>query len=139
MRLYFTKGCELLKGAINNSTWRNLSLIIVIASLGLGCKKNVVNSDRDYGYAKLTVACQNKCNVKFYGSPDKVSNFDVEKSTANYYIRYKENYNLNISVTPTDADQNVDLYVYSRAGKEIFKSTKIQKLNESLTQTILIP
>lgn len=124
-----------------SNKFRSFTLLMIVALIGFGCKKNSSTIDRDYGYAKLTIACQDKCQVS-YGSADSVTqinNIEVDKSMAVYYIRYKANYNLNINVTPVDVDQNVEVYAYSRQGKEIFKSTKIQKVGEIMSAKVLIP
>lgn len=124
-----------------SNTFRSFTLLAIIALIGFGCKKNSTAIDRDYGYAKLTIACQNKCQVS-YGSADSLTlnnNIEVDKSMAVYYIRYKANYNLNINVTPIDVDQNVEVYAYSRQGKEIFKSVKIQKVGELMSANVIIP
>src|SRR4051812_40611662 len=83
-----------------------LILICLVVLAGVSCKK--VNEDRDYGYAKIIVKCEKKCDV-LYGSADKMNKFDVDANTATYYQRYQRNYSLDISITPVDADQNIDL------------------------------
>jgi hypothetical protein len=125
---------------IQSITFKCMLLFSVVLLLGTGCKKNknVVNTDRDYGYAKLTVECAGKCHVS-YGTGTTLSEIDVEKSQAVYYIRYQRNYDLIVNVTPIDVDQNVIINVYSREEKQIFRNTAVKKVGETWTTKVLIP
>jgi hypothetical protein len=111
-------------------------LTIMIAATG--CVKKSLNQDRDYGYAKLTVECEKKCNVSF-GTADKMTAYDVDASMAVYYIRYKSQYNLDLNVTPIDVDQKINLNVYSREEKQIFHNESVRTANEVWYSKILIP
>ena len=125
---------------IQSITFKCMLLFSVVLLLGTGCKKNknVVNTDRDYGYAKLTVECAGKCHVS-YGTGTTLSEIDVEKSQAVYYIRYQRNYDLVVNVTPIDVDQNVIINVYSREEKQIFRNSAVKKVGETWTAKVLIP
>ncbi|GGH18096.1 hypothetical protein GCM10007352_28600 [Mucilaginibacter phyllosphaerae] len=112
-------------------------LVCIIILTAVGCKK-ADNEDRNYGYAKIIVKCEKKCNV-LYGTPEKMNAFDVEASTATYYQRYQRNYNLDINITPVDADQSIDLSVYSREEKQIFHNSVVRKSNVLWNSKILIP
>lgn len=116
--------------------FNKLALICLIVLAGAGCKK--VNEDRDYGYAKIVVKCEKKCDV-LYGSAEKMNKFDVDANTATYYQRYQRNYNLDISITPVDADQSIDLSVYSREEKQIFHNAVVRKSNVLWNSKIVVP
>src|SRR5882757_4282572 len=105
-----------LKERCQPLTFRKGMVMLTIMIAATGCAKKNQNQDRDYGYGKLTVECEKKCNVSF-GTPEKMNVYDVEASMAIYYIRYQTNYNLDINVTPTNEDQNITLNVYSREEK----------------------
>lgn len=125
---------------IQSITFKCMLVLSAVILLGTGCKKstNAVNNDRDYGYAKLTIECAGKCHVS-YGTGTTLSEIDVEKSQAIYYIRYQRNYDLTVNVTPTDVDQNVILNVYSREEKQIFRNSAVKKVGETWTTKVLIP
>ena len=112
------------------------TLLLVSASM-LGCKKYSDNSERNYGYAKITVEC-NKCNVAFSNSGQE-TNFEVDNSIGINYIRYKQNYTLDINITPLDAAQDVTLSVYGRNGKQVFRNTSSRIANELWNSKIVIP
>ncbi|TWR28867.1 hypothetical protein FPZ43_11390 [Mucilaginibacter pallidiroseus] len=112
---------------------------ILFASLSLtalSCKK-FDGTDRDFGYAKITVKCE-KCSVS-YISAEQPTSFTVEGSTAINYIRYKRNYNLDINVQSLGVKQAVTLGVYSRSGKEVYFSNASQAENEIKNAKIIIP
>jgi hypothetical protein len=125
------------KNLLKLSTMKKMLLLCVVVLAGTGCKK-LANEDRDYGYAKIIVKCEKKCNV-MYGMPDKVNSFEVEASTATYYQRYQRNYSLEINITPVDADQNIDLSVYSREEKQIFHNSVVRLANVLWNSKIVIP
>lgn len=112
---------------------------ILFAALSLtafSCKK-FDGTDRDFGYAKITVKCE-KCSVS-YISGEQPTSFTVEGSTAINYIRYKRNYNLDINVQSLGTAQAVTLGVYSRSGKEVLFSNTAQAENETKNSKIIIP
>ena len=114
-----------------------ISTLLLISFSVLGCKKFSDNSERNYGYAKITVECK-KCNVSF-SNAGLETNYEVDQSTAINYIRYKQNFNLDINITPLDATQNVTLSVYSRNGKQVFRNTMNRNANELWNSKIIIP
>jgi hypothetical protein len=128
-------------GRSNLTTLYYIAVIfaMMIFSAGAsGCKKDASNLDRDYGYAKVTVACKSKCHISF---PVDGSNneYDAEDTTSVYYIRYRRNFSLNINVTPINQDQQVTLKVFSREERQIFSNTSTRKANEIWNSVILIP
>jgi hypothetical protein len=117
------------------------SLLVAITLLcGMACKKVVMepNTGSYYGYGKLVVTCGGKCHIVF-GVPDKMNVYDIDSSTATYSFRYQTKYDLNISITPTDTDQNISMAVYSREEKQIFHNTVHQAVNVAWESTILVP
>lgn len=127
-------------GKIKSVAFKSFTLLALIVLVSAGCKKkaNVVNADRDYGYAKLTIDCAGKCQVS-YGTGTTLSNIEVDRAQAIYYIRYQRNYNLVVNVTPLDVDQNIILNVYSREEKQIFRNSAVKKVGELWSSTVLIP
>jgi|GEM_PF-3469151 len=125
---------------IQSIAFKCILLFSVVLLLSSGCKKNKneVNTDRDYGYAKLTVECTGQCHIN-YGTGTTLSEIDVDKSQAIYYIRYQRNYDLILNVTPIDIDQNVIINVYSREEKQIFRNSAVKKVGETWTTKVLIP
>ncbi|MBD1363082.1 hypothetical protein IDJ77_04595 [Mucilaginibacter sp. ZT4R22] len=124
---------------IQSITFKSMLLFSVILLLSTGCKKDkATTTDRDYGYAKLTVECAGKCHIS-YGTGTTLSEIDVDKSQAVYYIRYQRNYDLILNVTPIDVDQNVIINVYSREEKQIFRNSAVKKVGETWTTKVLIP
>jgi hypothetical protein len=126
-----------LKSRCKTLSFRKGIIILTMLIAAVGCKKNVTQ-DRNYGYAKLTVECEKKCNVSF-GTPDKMNAYEVEASMAVYYIRYQTQYNLDLNVTPVDVDQKIALNVYSREEKQIFHNESVRTANELWYSKILIP
>ncbi|AYL95247.1 hypothetical protein [Mucilaginibacter celer] len=106
-----------------------------------GCRKLQTvqkDSESNYGYGKLTVQCESKCHISF-GTADRMNVYDVDANTGVYYIRYQTKYQLDISITPTDVDQNIIMNVYSREEKQIFHNAAKRKLNDVWESKILIP
>lgn len=115
-------------------------IVLIAVFMFSSCKKDAssTNGDRDYGYAKIVIKCEKKCHVS-YGTPDKMNEYDVEASTATYYQRYQRNYDLDINITPVDADQNIDLGVYSREEKQIFHNSILREANVTWNTKVVIP
>jgi hypothetical protein len=126
-----------LKSRCKTLSFRKGIIILTILIAAVGCKKDVTQ-DRNYGYAKLTVECEKKCNVSF-GTVDNMTAYDVDASMAVYYIRYQTQYNLDLNVTPVDVDQKITLNVYSREEKQIFHNESVRTANELWYSKILIP
>ena len=118
--------------------WLLVCTIILLS--GLGCKKNNSEADKNtyYGYGKLVITCDGKCHIVF-GTPDKLNAYDVDSNTATYTFRYQTKYNLDITITPVDKDQNISMSVYSREEKQIFHNTVNQKVAVPWHSTILVP
>lgn len=125
---------------IRSMAFKSMLLFSVILLLNSGCKKNsnTTNADRDYGYAKLTVECAGQCHIS-YGTGTTLSEIDVDRSQAVYYIRYQRSYDLTLNVTPIDVDQNVNINVYSREEKQIYHNSAVKKVGETWTTKVLIP
>ena len=116
---------------------KNILIMMIVLLAAAGCKK-ADTGDRDYGYAKIVVKCEKKCDVSF-GTPDKMNSYTVEASTGTYYQRYQRNYNVDINITPIDANQKLDLSVYSREEKQIFSNSVLRASNDTWISKILIP
>lgn len=116
-----------------------LTLFTLITASGCRKLQSVeTDSESNYGYGKLTVQCESKCHISF-GTPDKMNIYDVDSNTGVYYIRYQTKYQLDISITPTDVDQNIIMNIYSREEKQIFHNAAKRKLNDVWESKILIP
>ncbi|TWR30911.1 hypothetical protein FPZ43_00055 [Mucilaginibacter pallidiroseus] len=118
-----------------NST-KKVLLLFTLSLMVFSCKK-FDGTDRDYGYAKLTVKCSN-CSVS-YTTAGQLNSFTVNESTAINYIRYKANYNLDINIQSLDAKQPITLGVYSRSGKQVFLNTSVRAQDEVWNSKIVIP
>ncbi|MBL4678624.1 MAG: hypothetical protein JKY70_20875 [Mucilaginibacter sp.] len=114
--------------------------LLLLSTIITGCKKDSTpaNGDRDYGYAKIVVKCEKKCNVSYVNPDNKNATFEVTANTAVYYPRYQRNYNLKITITPTER-QNVELGVYSREEKQIFFNPSIREANVDWVTEVTIP
>jgi hypothetical protein len=121
------------------STIRRIAGLFIVVTLIVtsGCRK-VKDEESYYGYGKLTVECEGKCHISF-GTADRMNIYDVDSNTGIYFIRYQTKYNLAISITPTDRDQNITMNVYSREQKQIFHNAAKRKLNEVWESQIVIP
>jgi hypothetical protein len=132
-------------GFLKPAAFSGKKLCLILLSFALlssvGCKK-ISNSTQEpgsyYGYGKLVVNCAGKCNVSF-GEIGKMNVYTVEATTATYSFRYQTKYQLGISITPVDKDQNITMDVYSREEKQIFHNTVNQKVNVAWESQILVP
>lgn len=140
MKIEITKS-KLSNGGLKATLWYGRLTVLAAAILVVsawGCKKDADNLDRDYGYAKITIACKNKCHISFPVA-DGQTEYDAENETSISYVRYRRNFNLNINITPVDKDQEVTFNVYSREERQIFHNVSIRKVNEVWNSKIMIP
>lgn len=125
---------------LNGAKKIGLILSAIILLSGTGCKKvqEVTPTESYYGYGKIIVTCESKCHVTF-GTGDKLNDYDIDASTATYTFRYQTKYSLDITITPTDKDQRVEMSVYSREEKQIFRNSAVRKVNVPWNSIILVP
>lgn len=140
--VFYSRNNSSRTGVIN-SFKRAIPVIALALTFSLlsGCRKDKSSVDDNpsyYGYGKLTVDCEKKCHVS-YGVAGKMNDYDVESGRAVYFFRYQTKYNIDINITPTDAEQTMGLNVYSREEKQIFSNTVRRKVNETWNSKILVP
>ncbi|WPU92437.1 hypothetical protein SNE25_24220 [Mucilaginibacter sabulilitoris] len=125
---------------LNRGKKVGLILSAILIMVGTSCKKvqEVTPTESYYGYGKIIVTCESKCHVTF-GTGEKLNDYDIDASTATYTFRYQTKYSLDITITPTDKDQRVEMSVYSREEKQIFRNSAVRKVNVPWNSVILVP
>lgn len=115
---------------------KKVLVLAILCFTTFSCKKSDL-SERDYGYAKVTVKCD-KCSVS-YTSSGQLNSFTVEGSSAVNYIRYRADFSLDINIQSLNANQPLSLSVYSRSGKQVLLNTTVKNVNEVWNSKVLIP